>query len=218
MVDERVDDSPANRSRSSSVAGGRPPSVGRCRATRGARRSIASRCTAAITRSATRSPKRTRRGSTPASAPPARRSSRTASTTSAATGEPALRTKSMCQARASARSTSALSSARTHSCGSPDTEGHPSREVPSPRRGSASSVCRMTTITTDSAIADLAERLLRHMLSAEPLEGTLIGFREYDRGLADVSASRTGCLPAIGLRSARRPSPSTPPRSATRTH
>ena len=52
----------------------------------------------------------------------------------------------------------------------------------------------MTTITTDSAIADLAERLLRHMLSAEPLEGTLIGFREYDRGLADVSAEQDRML------------------------
>lgn len=48
----------------------------------------------------------------------------------------------------------------------------------------------MTTTTTSSAIADLAERLLRHMLGAEPLEGTLIGFREYDRGLADLSVER----------------------------
>lgn len=46
----------------------------------------------------------------------------------------------------------------------------------------------MTTTSAESAISDLAERLLRHMLSAEPLEGTLIGFREYDRGMADLSA------------------------------
>ncbi len=54
----------------------------------------------------------------------------------------------------------------------------------------------MTTLTADSAIADLAERLLRHMLSAEPLEGTLIGFREYDRELADLSATQEAALEA----------------------
>ena len=39
-------------------------------------------------------------------------------------------------------------------------------------------------------IAALAERLLRHLLEAEPLEGTLIGYREYDALLADLSSVR----------------------------
>ncbi|MHB1065874.1 MAG: DUF885 domain-containing protein [Candidatus Nanopelagicales bacterium] len=37
------------------------------------------------------------------------------------------------------------------------------------------------------SIADLAERALRHLLDAEPLEATLTGFREYDARLADLS-------------------------------
>lgn len=41
----------------------------------------------------------------------------------------------------------------------------------------------------DSRIADLAERMLRLMLEAEPLEATLIGFREYDADLADLSVA-----------------------------
>ena len=45
-------------------------------------------------------------------------------------------------------------------------------------------------MTNSATIADLAERLLRHMLAADPLEGTLIGFREYDRDLADLSAAQ----------------------------
>ncbi|MDI1289259.1 MAG: DUF885 domain-containing protein [bacterium] len=49
-------------------------------------------------------------------------------------------------------------------------------------------------MTNSATIADLAERLLRHMLGADPLEGTLIGFREYDRGLADLSAAQEAAL------------------------
>ncbi|MBK9740100.1 MAG: DUF885 domain-containing protein [Actinobacteria bacterium] len=46
----------------------------------------------------------------------------------------------------------------------------------------------MTTDQTSSPqVADLAERALRQLLSAEPLEGTLLGFREYDALLADIS-------------------------------
>ena len=36
-------------------------------------------------------------------------------------------------------------------------------------------------------VADLAERLLRSMLGADPLEATLIGYREYDASLADLA-------------------------------
>lgn len=50
----------------------------------------------------------------------------------------------------------------------------------------------MTTETSpapSAAIADLAERLLRHLLEASPLNATLIGFREYDDRLSDLSAA-----------------------------
>ena len=38
-------------------------------------------------------------------------------------------------------------------------------------------------------IADLAERLLQHVLATNPLDATLLGFREYDAQLADLTAS-----------------------------
>lgn len=43
-------------------------------------------------------------------------------------------------------------------------------------------------------IADLAERLLRSILDAEPLDATLVGFREYDDRLADISTGKEEAL------------------------
>ena len=42
-------------------------------------------------------------------------------------------------------------------------------------------------IPDNAQIADLAERLLTHVLSANPLDATLLGFREYDALLADIT-------------------------------
>lgn len=42
-------------------------------------------------------------------------------------------------------------------------------------------------IADNTQIADLAERLLTHVLSANPLDATLLGFREYDALLADIT-------------------------------
>ncbi len=47
----------------------------------------------------------------------------------------------------------------------------------------------MTSAQTDPTIASLAERLLRLLLASEPLDASLLGFREYDAALADLSAA-----------------------------
>jgi uncharacterized protein (DUF885 family) len=46
----------------------------------------------------------------------------------------------------------------------------------------------------NGSLPDLAERMLRHILAAEPLEGTLLGFREYDAKLADLSRAHDALL------------------------
>lgn len=45
-------------------------------------------------------------------------------------------------------------------------------------------------------LSDLAERLLRHLFEAEPLEASLTGFREYDDRLPDLSAAEEQRLAA----------------------
>ena len=46
-------------------------------------------------------------------------------------------------------------------------------------------------MTTTPLVADLSERLLRSMLAADPLEATLIGYRDYDAGLCDLAPEAT---------------------------
>ena len=58
------------------------------------------------------------------------------------------------------------------------------------------------TVANDSRVADLAERYLQLMLRADPLEATLIGFREHDGDLADLSVAHEDAI-AVERRSLR---------------
>jgi uncharacterized protein (DUF885 family) len=50
------------------------------------------------------------------------------------------------------------------------------------------------TVVSDSQVADLAERYLQLMLRTDPLEATLIGFREHDGDLADLSVEHEAAI------------------------
>ena len=55
----------------------------------------------------------------------------------------------------------------------------------------------MTDVTDPAAALEaLAERMLHHILRAEPMEATLFGFREYDAQLADLSREHDDVLAA----------------------